>query len=939
MFLCHQEALSIDTAAHAPAADTSSDKRLVALSFIPDGSALITQGADGSVKVWDTETGRMRFAVGGPAQPVHWYTVDPLGHRLAVAGRDGAIQVLEMANGREVLSVVHGTNVACCTALGPAGRQLVTGGGGVVCVWDVERKECLRRWEVGTVAFERFELNEDATRLATKQGRLTRVWEVNTGAELLSVVPPITNCLSYTMNGSVSAGVAFDTDNRAWLWRTNGTCVDLGLIRGSTWESHRWASFAANGQLFCTGGDQCTARVWDSLTARERFTLPGRITGAEFSPDSTRLLTRGEESVARIWDVGTAQEVRTLRGHYAIVERACFSPNGRLVATADQDGAVKLWSASNGREVLAGDSWPWGACYSADGERLACISSPLLDLRVWDSDSGAELLRFRPGMEHCCVHARFSPDGRFLATGGAGGDVRLWDSETGREVRRFYGHTEFVVPVAFSPSGKMLAAGAMDGTARLWDVESGNLLRVFQRPARGVTWVLFSPESSRLYVGSADGFVRAYDPQSGQLQIEIGESQPSAAMLTFSLTPDGRHLYTADWLNNTRRAWNTLTGRPLPGSHEPQRAGFLSAFTPDGHRMAVVFQDTRRGYGNSESTCVIMDVVSGRHVLALPRARDNVGSLLFSPSGRRLLNTDGSNFTTRQWETFPWREEEYLEEGRNQKAEGGGQRSKIRGQELDLTFLTRVRAYADRYWRERLRAEATAKPAPPREPMVRWDRSLWPKRDERSGPNQIDLIEHYTTRLDVPLYPSCIGSTADDDLRNLPCGTVVLSEVTFDIRGVTMLRCLMSRGYPFRWLWEQHPERIEGIEVPKTFRRLQVLHGMHHYDSMGVEDGATIGRYVLHYSDGTSAELPIVLGRHVRNWWAQEGEENPLAPLPEGTVAWTGSNPSAMDAKATLRLYLTSYENPHPEKKVVRVDFVSAMTTAAPFLVAMTVEP
>jgi hypothetical protein len=104
-------------------------------------------------------------------------------------------------------------------------------------------------------------------------------------------------------------------------------------------------------------------------------------------------------------------------------------------------------------------------------------------------------------------------------------------------------------------------------------------------------------------------------------------------------------------------------------------------------------------------------------------------------------------------------------------------------------------------------------------------------------------------------------------------------------------------------------------------------------------DNTAVGKYVLHYADGAREELAIVVGRHVRHWWAEANEPDPYAALPEGTVAWTGSNPSAKDAKATLRLYLTSYENPHPEKEVASVEFVSAMTTAAPFLVAMTVEP
>lgn len=269
------------------------------------------------------------------------------------------------------------------------------------------------------------------------------------------------------------------------------------------------------------------------------------------------------------------------------------------------------------------------------------------------------------------------------------------------------------------------------------------------------------------------------------------------------------------------------------------------------------------------------------------------------------------------------------DEARSQKAEVGRQ-----------SFPERVRAYADRYWRERVRAEATAKPAPLRQPMVRWDRLLWPRRDERAGPNQIDLTEHYTTRLDVPPYPVCSYDRADNDLRALTSGTLVLSNVTFDVRGVVVLRRSTMRGYPWRWHWEQHPVQVEEIPVKKTLRRLHVLHGVMQGDyTQGAEEGTEVGHYALRFADGSQAQLPIVLGRHAKHWWAEATEENSFQPLPEGTVVWTGSNPNAKDAKATLRLYLTSYKNPHPEKEVVSVDYVEAMALAAPFLVAMTVEP
>jgi WD40 repeat protein len=70
----------------------------------------------------------------------------------------------------------------------------------------------------------------------------------------------------------------------------------------------------------------------------------------------------------------------------------------------------------------------------------------------------------------------FSPDGRFIASGGGGGGVngdgtvRLWDAGTGRAVGEpFIGHKkETVWGVAFSPDGRCLASGGGDGTVRLW---------------------------------------------------------------------------------------------------------------------------------------------------------------------------------------------------------------------------------------------------------------------------------------------------------------------------------------------------------------------------------------------------------------------------------------------------------------------------------------
>ncbi|MCU0875172.1 MAG: hypothetical protein MUE50_22805 [Pirellulaceae bacterium] len=94
-----------------------------------------------------------------------------------------------------------------------------------------------------------------------------------------------------------------------------------------------------------------------------------------------------------------------------------------------------------------------------------------------------------------------------------------------------------------------------------------------------------------------------------------------------------------------------------------------------------------------------------------------------------------------------------------------------------------------------------------------------------------------------------------------------------------------------------------------------------------------IGRYVLHYEHGVQETIPVIWGEDVRNWRSAEGGK----PLKRGKVIWTGSNPMFRGSQKTANLYLTVWENPHPEKRVITLDYVGT-TPVAPFCVAITAE-
>ena len=169
------------------------------------------------------------------------------------------------------------------------------------------------------------------------------------------------------------------------------------------------------------------------------------------------------------------------------------------------------------------------------------------------------------------------------------------------------------------------------------------------------------------------------------------------------------------------------------------------------------------------------------------------------------------------------------------------------------------------------------------------------------------------------------GGNAGNNLAALPKKEQKLAGAPFKIED--KLIQLSGKGQ------EHGRDKVEGIAVGKAFARLYILHATG--TGWGTKDGEVVARYVVHYADKTKATIDIAYGKDVRDWWYYTNSPD----LSRGKVAWKGKNASATQGGAAIRLYLTTWKNPHPKKKVIGIDFLSTKTTpAAPFCVAMTVE-
>lgn len=285
------------------------------------------------------------------------------------------------------------------------------------------------------------------------------------------------------------------------------------------------------------------------------------------------------------------------------VHALAVSPDGRTLATACDDGDLKLWDLTDPREpglLGAVHGHPDSAFTLAYGHRSGILAGVGRDgeIRLWDvSDTRRpRLLSTTPSRHTDLVFSlAVSPDGRTLATGSYDHTIRLWDIGTPARPRllsTLTGHTLNVKPVAFSPDGTTLASGSDDRTVRLWDVgdpRDAPAIAVLRGHADFVVGLAFSRDGRTLVSGSDDNTARLWDVADPRHHRRLGRLDAHTGMIGHvEFTRDGQEVITAGQ-DGAVRLWNaTDRERPVQRARLTGLSGGFAVVQPLAAPGAVV---------------------------------------------------------------------------------------------------------------------------------------------------------------------------------------------------------------------------------------------------------------------------------------------------------------------------------------------------------------
>ena len=492
--------------------------RSVAIS--QDVKYIVSGSEDKSVKVWERESGKLLETLDGHILDVYSVAISEDSQYIVSGSRDNSVKIWERESGKLLTTLTGHKSIVTSVAISKDARYIVSGSADKsVKIWERESGKLLKsledKFDVYSVA-----ISEDSQYIVSGSGDSNvKIWERESGKLLKTLTGHKRNVGSIAISKDAQYIVSGSVDKSIKIWERESGKL-LKSLEGHT-RFVNSVAISTDGKFIVSGSWDNSVKIWERKSGKVFKILNKNISPVNsivISNDKKYIVSGSDDKSVRIWDRKSGTLLKSLEGHTNFVTSVAISNDGKFIVSGSDDKSIKIWENKSGKLLKTLEGHTGSVNSVAISQDAKYIVSGAYDnsIKIWESKRG-KLLKTLEGDGSSVTSVAISNDDRFIVSGLWDGRVQIWESKSGKLLKTLKGHTDDITSVAISSDSKFIVSSSNFDSVKIWERKSGKLLKTLEGNTRDINSVAISNDTGFIALGSSQSSIKISELRSGEL--------------------------------------------------------------------------------------------------------------------------------------------------------------------------------------------------------------------------------------------------------------------------------------------------------------------------------------------------------------------------------------------------------------------------------------